>query len=480
MNFDTLDFGLFLPMVFFLYWFVFNHNIRLQNAFVVAASYVFYSWWDWRFLFLMAFSSALDFLVGLGLKSEKRTNFRRYYLWVSLVGNLGLIGFFKYYNFFVQSFISSFTALGHSFQSESLNIILPVGISFYTFQTLSYTIDVYRQKIQPTNDVVALFAFVSFFPQLVAGPIERAKSLLPQFYNKRVLIYRDASNGMRQILWGLFKKMVVADNCAEYVNMVFQQTEQYSASTLLLAVFFFLCQLYADFSGYSDIAIGTAKLFGFRLTKNFNYPILSRSIPDFWRRWHISLTTWFRDYLYIPLALKTKDKGAWVNILILFFTFFLIGLWHGANWTYVSWGVINAVYFAAALPFRKRKLDNSTVGKLKFTRPVIVFFQIVGIQLLLSLSVVFFRSPDIDSAFSYFYSMFSLSIIQVPFGFPVKTAVFTALMILIDITGRKKEFPFQNLENHFPKAIRWIIYLALIFMTSYYAGMRQDFVYFQF
>jgi len=302
MLFNSLDFALFLPLVFTLYWTLSRFGTRFQNSIIVVASYVFYGWWDWRFLTLILFSTVVDYSVGILMSKETKESRRKGLLWLSILVNLGLLGFFKYSNFFIENFISAFTVFGSSISISSLNIILPVGISFYTFQTLSYSIDIYRKKLEPTKDFVSFCAFVSFFPQLVAGPIERATNLLPQFYHKRTFNYESAVNGMRQILWGLVKKMVIADNAAVLANEIFNNSESLPGSALALGAIFFTFQIYGDFSGYSDIAIGTARLFGFNLMQNFAFPYFSRDISEFWRRWHISLSTWFRDYVYIPLG----------------------------------------------------------------------------------------------------------------------------------------------------------------------------------
>ena len=323
MLFNSIDFALFLPIVFIFYWFIVHKNITRQNAFLLIASYTFYGWWDWRFLSLIAFSSLVDYFIGIGLSKTNEKRRRKFLLLISILVNLGFLGFFKYFNFFAESFAEAFTFLGQPINPSRLNIILPVGISFYTFQTLSYTIDVYKRRFEHTKNIIAFFAFVSFFPQLVAGPIERATSLLPQFYKKRVFDYSKAVDGMRQILWGLFKKIVIADNCAYYVNDIFANYADYSGSTLLLGVIFFAFQIYCDFSGYSDIAIGTSRLFGFNLMRNFAFPYFSRDIAEFWRRWHISLSTWFRDYVYIPLG--GSQGGTWMkirNIFVIFLVFY--------------------------------------------------------------------------------------------------------------------------------------------------------------
>lgn len=303
MLFNSVDFAIFLPIVFGLYWFITNKNLRVQNLLILVASYFFYGWWDYKFLALIFFSTVVDFFIGIYLEKESRESIRKILLWISMLVNIGFLGFFKYYNFFLDNFVEVFSLFGQQISPNSLNIILPVGISFYTFQTMSYSIDVYRKKLRPTHDFIAFGAFVSFFPQLVAGPIERATNLLPQFYDKRVFRYDYAVNGLRQILWGLFKKIVIADNCAEYANIIFNSSEDYSGSTLVLGALFFTLQIYGDFSGYSDIAIGVAKLFGFELKQNFAFPYFSRDIAEFWRRWHISLSTWFRDYLSLVMRL---------------------------------------------------------------------------------------------------------------------------------------------------------------------------------
>jgi D-alanyl-lipoteichoic acid acyltransferase DltB (MBOAT superfamily) len=347
MPFNSIDFAIFLPIVFILYWSVTNKNLKLQNLLIVVASYVFYGWWDWRFLSLIVFSTIVDYTLALKLKIEENQLKKKVLLWTSIFVNLGLLGFFKYYNFFLDNFITAFSFFGREIKTNSLNIILPAGISFYTFQTLSYTIDVYKRKLEPTKDFIAFSAFVSFFPQLVAGPIERATNLLPQFYRKRNFDYSKAVDGMRQILWGLFTKIVIADNCAEFANQIFNNSADMNGSTLVLGALFFTFQIYADFSGYSNIAIGTSRLFGFNLMRNFACPYFSRDIAEFWRRWHISLSTWFRDYLYIPLG--GSRGGTLMKVRNSFIVFVVSGFWHGANWTFIVWGALNAIYFLPLL-----------------------------------------------------------------------------------------------------------------------------------
>ncbi|MGB3151469.1 MAG: MBOAT family O-acyltransferase, partial [Maribacter sp.] len=361
MLFNSLDFAIFLPIVFLLYWFVFKDNLKQQNMLVLVSSYIFYGWWDWRFLSLILFSTLVDYLVGLKLEKEANVFKRKFFLWISIFINLGFLAFFKYYDFFLENFISAFSFFGVEISASSLNIILPVGISFYTFQTLSYTIDVYRGKLKPCNDFIAFGSFVSFFPQLVAGPIERATDLLPQFYLSRKFDYEKAVDGLRQILWGFFKKIVIADNCAEFSNLIFDNSDNYNGSTLILGALFFTFQIYCDFSGYSDIAIGTSKMFGFELKRNFAVPYFSRDIAEFWRRWHISLSKWFRDYLYIPLG--GSKGGKFFQLRNTFIIFLVSGFWHGANWTFLAWGALNAIYFVPLLLLGKNRKHMGDVAE---------------------------------------------------------------------------------------------------------------------
>lgn len=399
MLFNSIDFAIFLPIVFILYWFVTNKNLKLQNFLIVVASYVFYGWWDWRFLSLILFSSLVDYFVGLGLLKQENLTKRKMLLWTSILVNLGLLGFFKYYNFFLDNFIAAFSFFGAEFHPHSLNIILPVGISFYTFQTMSYSIDVYQRKLEPTKDFIAFSAFVSFFPQLVAGPIERATNLLPQFYKKRTFDYSKAVDGMRQILWGLFKKIVIADNCAEFANQIFNNSADMNGSSLVLGALFFTFQIYGDFSGYSDIAIGTSRLFGFDLMRNFNFPYFSRDIAEFWRRWHISLSTWFRDYLYIPLG--GSRGGTWMKVRNTFIIFIVSGFWHGANWTFIIWGALNAIYFLPLLLTNSNRNNLETVAQGKILPSV---KESLFMLLTFGLTVfawIFFRAENVGHAISY-------------------------------------------------------------------------------
>lgn len=480
MLFNSIDFAIFLPIVFLLYWFVTNKNLKLQNILIVISSYVFYGWWDWRFLSLILFSTIVDFLIGLMLSKEENETKRKALLWISILVNLGFLGFFKYYNFFIENFTTAFSFFGNAIQPNSLNIILPVGISFYTFQTLSYSIDVYRKKLEPTKDFIAFSAFVSFFPQLVAGPIERATNLLPQFYKKRSFNYGRAIDGMRQILWGLFKKVVIADTCAESANAIFNNSDDFSGSTLVLGALYFTFQIYGDFSGYSDIAIGTSRLFGFDLKRNFAFPYFSRDIAEFWRRWHISLSTWFRDYLYIPLG--GSRGGKWMNIRNIFIIFIVSGFWHGANWTFIVWGGLNALYFLPLLIFNKNRQHLNIVAKGKNLPSFKEFFQILITFGLTVFAWIFFRAENIGHAFSYISEIFSTSLISMP-GFRNPIIVFLVLIfIIIEWVGREQEYAIEQFGLNWNRYLRWFFYycITIAIIISHFEGQEQEFIYFQF
>lgn len=412
MLFNTFEFAIFLPVVFLIYWFLLQKNLRLQNFLIVIASYFFYGYWQWKFLLLIFFSTIVDYSIGILLSQSNSAKQRKLLLLTSCFVNLGCLGIFKYYNFFIDSFTGAFSIFGINLTLGSLNILLPVGISFYTFQTLSYTIDVYRRDLKPTKDFIAFAAFVSFFPQLVAGPIERATNLLPQFQQPRIFNSKEATDGLRQILWGLFKKALVADNCARFVNFVFENSESQPPFILVLGVFFFSFQIYGDFSGYSDIAIGAARLFGFNLMKNFAFPYFSRDIAEFWRRWHISLSTWFKDYLYIPLG---GSRGStWLKVRNTFTIFLVSGFWHGANWTFVVWGFLHATYFLPLLLFKKNRKNIDIVARDNWLPSFGEFLKIATTFVLVSFAWIFFRAEDVGHAFSYISHIFSSNFFFIP------------------------------------------------------------------
>jgi len=478
MLFNSVEFALFLPIVFILYWFLAAKNLKLQNALIVGASYFFYGCWDWRCLSLILFSTVVDYAVGRGLATAEKSSQRKLLLAASLIVNLGLLGFFKYYNFFLDNFIAAFSFFGVGFSASSLKIILPVGISFYTFQTLSYSIDVYRKKLQPTDDFIAFAAFVSFFPQLVAGPIERATHLLPQFYTPRVFDYSKAVDGMRQILWGLTKKVVIADNCAEFANLIFNNYTDYSGSTLVIGAIFFSFQIYGDFSGYSDIAIGTSRLFGFDLMKNFAFPYFSRDIAEFWRRWHISLSTWFRDYLYIPLG--GSRGGTSMRLRNTFIIFIVSGFWHGANWTFIVWGALNAIYFLPLLLTNNNRNNLGIVAENRMLPTVKEFIQMSVTFGLSTLAWIFFRADNLGHAMSYLGTIFSPSLLSIPEVRPSNVLALLMLFVLIEWVGRRDEYAFQKIAANKGKALRFFTYCLLVFVLFYFTGKSQQFIYFQF
>ncbi|MHA7842946.1 MAG: MBOAT family O-acyltransferase [Winogradskyella sp.] len=477
MLFNSLEFFIFLPIVFAMYWLIGNKRIKQQNLLIAVSSYVFYGWWDWRFLFLILFSSLVDYTIGQKLNSEDKPPKRKVLLWTSICVNLGFLGFFKYYNFFVDSLVDSFTFFGGQLSINTLNIILPVGISFYTFQTLSYTIDVYNRKLEPTKDFLAFMAFVSFFPQLVAGPIERATNLLPQFHIKREFVYKNAVDGLRQVLWGLFKKVVIADNCATYANMIFNNQQEYSGSTLLLGAFFFAFQIYGDFSGYSDIAIGISRLFGFNLKRNFAFPYFSRDIAEFWRRWHISLSTWFRDYLYIPLG--GSRGGTRMKVRNTFIIFIVSGFWHGANWTFVVWGALNAIYFLPLLLLKKNRVNTNLVAEGKIFPSAKEFFQMLSTFFITLVAWVFFRADNVTNAFIYIRDIFSSSLLNKPEIFPTTVLGLLSLFLVIEWLGRSGEYAIQKVD-FINRPLRWSFYMLLIILMFIFTGEQQEFIYFQF
>ena len=487
MFFNSLDFAIFLPIVFILYWFFTRNNLKIQNFLIVISSYVFYGWWDWRFLSLIIFSTIVDFNIGKRLKIEENQRKRKRVLLYSIIINIGFLGFFKYYNFFLDNFVSAFSFFGMTIGTSSLNIILPAGISFYTFQTMSYTIDVYNRKLKPTESFIDFSAFVSFFPQLVAGPIERASNLLPQFHNKREFNHKKAADGLRQILWGLFKKIVIANNCALYANEIFTNYSEYPSSVLILGSIFFAFQIYGDFSGYSDIAIGTSRLFGFNLKKNFDFPYFSRDIAEFWRRWHISLSSWFRDYIYIPLG---GSHGSITSKIINTFTIFIIsGFWHGANWTYIVWGFLNALYFLPLLLTKNNRNNIEIVAKGKALPKVKEMFKIGITFSLILFAWIFFRAESIEHAFSYIAQIFSDLSFPMPYVIeratnlkilPMTILIMVVIFIFIEWIGRDNEYALEKIFLNRKSYVRYIFYYLIIVSIIAFNGEDQAFIYFQF
>lgn len=479
MFFNSFEYAIFLPIIFIIYWFILNKNLKLQNLFLLISSYFFYSCWDWKFLFLLAFSTILDYISGLKIYNSNTQIKKKIWLIISVSINLGFLGFFKYYNFFIESFADLIQKLGFTAHYSTLNIILPVGISFYTFHGLSYVFDIYNKKIKPSHNWIEYALFVSFFPLLVAGPIERATHLLPQIEKPRKFNYELAVSGLKQILWGLFKKIVIADNCAKAVNLIFNSYESQSGGTLLLGAILFSFQIYGDFSGYSDIALGSGKLLGIKLIKNFNYPYFSRSIAEFWRRWHISLSSWFKDYLYIPLG---GSKGGTIKRIRNTFIIFLVsGFWHGANWTFILWGGLNALFILPSIIFKTNRNNMDIVAKGKILPNFREFFQIVYTFLLASFAWIFFRSESLSQAFSYINKMFNSIHLPDVSIFNLSLFPLLLLLIIVEWKGRENNYAIEKLFYKSKTCIRWgFYYILIILMLVFGQKNSQEFIYFQF
>ncbi|SDE61210.1 MBOAT family O-acyltransferase [Riemerella columbipharyngis] len=490
MLFNSISFLIFLPIVFTLYW-ILNKNYKWQNILLLLSSYYFYMCWDWRFGFLLLFSTLLDYFTGLKMANSKNDKLRKFWLTLSIVINLGFLGFFKYYNFFVESFTDFFKGFGLNMDPWVLHIVLPVGISFYTFHGLSYVIDIYKRKIPAEYNFVDYAVFVSFFPLLVAGPIERATHLLPQIQRKRIFNYDQAVDGMRQILWGFFKKVVIADNCATFANHVFANADHSSGSTLFLGAVFFTFQIYGDFSGYSDIALGVARLFGIELLKNFAYPYFSRDVAEFWRRWHISLSTWFRDYLYIPLG--GSKGGTWMRIRNTFIIFVVSGFWHGANWTFIMWGVLNALFIMPSIILKTNRKNMEVVALNRLIPSYKDALQIFTTFLLTVLAWIFFRAQSISKAFAYIKGIFTKSF----FTFPdfnkeaLGVLIIIAFFMSVEWMGKDYNYALENLliphqntsakRARFLSIARWVFYAFIIMLIGLFIQTKETpFIYFQF
>lgn len=482
MFFNSISFAIFLPVVFVIYWFVVNKTLKSQNILLLISSYFFYACWDWRFLFLLMFSTLLDYFTGLKMAESKNNSYKKIWFWLSISINLGFLGIFKYYNFFAESFSNVVSNFGFKVNPWTLNVILPVGISFYTFHGLSYVIDIYKDRIKPEKSFIDYSVFVSFFPLLVAGPIERASHLLPQIKKERVFDYKNAVDGLKQILWGLFKKVAIADLCAVSANAVFNNSSDFSGSSLALGAILFAIQIYGDFSGYSDIALGTARLFGIDLLRNFAFPYFSRDIAEFWRRWHMSLSTWFRDYLYIPLG--GSKGGTWMKVRNTFIIFIVSGFWHGANWTFIVWGFLNALYIMPSIIFNTNRNNLDIVAQGKYLP---TFKEFVSMFVTFSLTVfawIFFRSENIDHALSIVNKIFSKSLFSFPeverIGFTPYLMLLLIIFMILEWFGREEQFAIAKFGIKLPAIVRWGVYYAIILIIFFSAGSEQQFIYFQF
>ena len=477
MLFNSISFLIFLPTVFVIYWFLSKGKLKWQNIFILFASYTFYGWWDYRFLALIAASTFIDYIISIQIEKQKNIIKRKSFLIISLVFNLGILGVFKYYDFFINSWQNAWNSLGFDMNISSLNIILPVGISFYTFQTLSYTIDVYRKKMRATRNFIEFAGFVSFFPQLVAGPIERASHLLPQFSQKKIFNEEFAKSGLNLIIWGLFKKIVIADTCAIYVNTIFENFDRMNSLSLTLGAIYFSFQIYADFSGYSDIAIGTARLFGFDLMRNFNYPYFSQNIGEFWKRWHISLSTWFRDYVYIPLggSLGTKRRTT-INIFIIFV---VSGLWHGANWTFIIWGILNAIFYLPIIYLKKAKNYSIQIASNKILPTAKELIKVLSTFSLITFAWIFFRASSLTNASNYISRIFKNGDFAIQF-LPIERnniepLIIIAIFVLIEWFNRRQQHPFNGKF----KTLKLLLVIFMLLTLGVYSDY-QKFIYFQF
>lgn len=477
MFFNSLSFALFLPIVFFLYWLVFNKNKSTQNAVLIIASYYFYSCWDWRFLFLLVFSTLLDYSSGIMMENSLSQSKRKFWLWLTIAINLGFLGVFKYYDFFAESFAELLTGFGFQVHPYLLELVLPVGISFYTFHGLSYVIDIYYKRIPAERNFIDYSLFVSYFPLLVAGPIERATHLLPQVKVKRTFDFEKAKEGVYQILWGLVKKIVIADSCASYANAIFDNYESMNSLSLLLGGVYFAFQIYGDFSGYSDIALGTSKLFGIDLLKNFNYPYFSRDIAEFWRRWHISLSSWFKDYLYIPLG--GSQGGMWMKVRNTFIIFLVSGFWHGANWTFIVWGLLNAIYF---LPLLLQNKNRSNMGEIVMgwnASSLKTIFNILITFALTCFAWIFFRAKNMTEAFGYIKKMITNLEFKIQYfsneRYNIELLLLLIIFLVVEWFNRSKVEPLSGKWSWLKIALAILALLTLGVYSDY-----KEFIYFQF
>ncbi|TSE04848.1 MBOAT family O-acyltransferase [Aquimarina algiphila] len=481
MVFNSLDFVVFIIPVFLLYWLVFSKSNIYQNLFLLAVSIFFYAWADWRFLILLLGSTLINYYLGLKIYRTPEDRKKSIFLYIGLVFNVGLLLYFKYFNFFYEGFYEILNVFGSTSTYNSLVILLPLGISFFTFQTLGYLIDVYNEEIEPSENLLDFSVFVTFFPKILSGPIERASSLLPQIKEKRVISYEVSVDGLRQILWGLFAKIVVAENCALIANPIFNNYENESGSTLLLGTFFYAIQLYADFSGYSNMAIGVSKLFGIQLMRNFSTPFFSTNISDFWRKWHMSLTTWMMDYVFTPLSFtlrRHQKKGLIISIIT---TFVLVGFWHGANWTFVVYGLLHGIYFIP-LVFSGKMNTSEIVAKGKLLPSLKEVFKMILLFVLIMLTDVFFRVESVSVGFEYLKRIFSLSIIDLPSVLFSSTTLITSALIgffiLVEWVNREKKHDFEI--GNYNIYLRWISYIFIFVLILIFGKSAETFIYFQF
>ena len=480
MIFNSLNFLLFFVVVFFIYYFPLKEKTNAQNWLLFIASYVFYGIADWKMLPLLLSSTVIFYFLGIAIQTsaEKKASLLTT---IGVLLGVGILLYFKYFNFFIQSFSDLFSAVGLKTNWSTFNIIMPLGISFFTFRLLSYVIEIHRGKIEPTKDFVVFATYIAFFPTILAGPIDRPNTFIPQLKSTRSFNNYMAIDGYRQILWGMFKKMVIADNLAVYIDQVWSDIPSHSGSTLFIAAILYSIQMYTDFSGYSDMAIGVGKLLGFRITKNFNYPYFARNVAEYWRNWHISLTSWITDYVFMPLNIKFRDIGIIGMILAIIINMLAVGLWHGANWTFAFFGFYHGLLFIPLILsgsfFKKKKLKTTKLG----FPSAIDFSKMVGTFLLVTLGLIIFRADNINQAFTFLSGIFDLSIISFP-SLSKKTLIpiiLSFLLFLIEWNSRKLEYPLSNLK--FKKPLRYLIYYSIIFVIVWYGNFGvNEFIYFEF
>ncbi len=482
MLFNSIDFVIFFVVFFILYWHIFNRTLKLQNLLVLIGSYTFYAWWDWHFLFLLIGSSLVTYLIGISIYKSKNEKFHKLLFWIGIIQGLGSLFYFKYFNFFIESFTYAFSMFNTSINTHALNIILPLGISFYTFRTLSYLFDINNGKIKPTSDWIIFFSYVAFFPSLISGPIDRVQSLIPQLEKKRTFDRYQAFDGLKQILWGLFKKIVIANNCAVLANNIFEEYQLLSGSTLLIGAFSYVIQVYADFSGYTDMAIGFSRLLGFSIAKNFDCPYFALNIAEFWRKWHISLTSWLTDYVFTPLRFALRDYGKLGLIIAIIINMVICGVWHGANWTYIVFGLIHGLYFIPLIIrgtiFKKREIKK---GKL-----IPSFIELRSMLLTFSMVIfadIFFRSDNISMAFDYINGILSKSLFTIPKLLTNSkiTLVLVFLFMIIEWFGKDEEYSLAKIGVRFPKPLRWAVYYSVMILILFFIDREQQpFIYFKF
>jgi alginate O-acetyltransferase complex protein AlgI len=479
MLFNSFPFLIFFTIVFVLYWFIFGKNLRLQNLVVLLSSYFFYAWADWRFLSLLIGVSAFNFILGIQIEKTASEKKRRWLVWLGLLQGIGGLVFFKYYNFFISSFNDLFNVMHLGMNLQLLNILVPLGISFFTFRTVSYILDIDKGKIEANKDWIVFFNYVSFFPSLLSGPIDKAKTFIPQLERERQLEYHQASDAMRQILWGLFKKIVIANNCGIITDLIFNGYENLPASSLLYGAFVYTIQIYADFSGYTDMAIGFSKLLGFNITKNFDFPYFAQNIAEFWRKWHMSLTAWLTEYVFTPLSISFRDYGNLGLIMAIVINFVIVGIWHGANWTYVLFGFLHGCYFIPLI-LKGTMNKKKKIAKGKLFPSFAELFNVVRTFLLVMLTFIVFRAANVSQAFDYFTRLFSKSIVTIPSEIHLPLLLMIFFFMAVEWLGREKEFALASLELKYPQVARYALYFIILTTMFLFSSKEQEFIYFQF